>query len=176
MNYSRENYEIDYNRIPDSDNGRVNYFAPSIQSLKAAQEIVRRYEKRRRTAAKLNRQGRGTATSLSSGLGARATDNVVPFQSPVWTRPTSRIIYSRHASPPWPQPPAPRARQASHRTEVLRLSRYIGASRPSPVSALRPAICDGVEDVMLDPLAVMAIQGLAVVLGLSGLFALLTLF
>jgi len=29
---------------------------------------------------------------------------------------------------------------------------------------------------MLDPLAVMAIQGLAVVLGLSGLFALLTLF
>jgi len=40
---------------------------------------------------------------------------------------------------------------------------------------LHPEISDDVQSGMLDPFAVMAIQGLAVVLGLSSLFVLLTL-
>jgi len=173
--YSRDSYEIDYYRIPSSNNGRFDHFAPTIQSLKAAQDIVRRYEKRRHAATKLSRRARGAVATPLPALGGAASDNVIPFRAPIWTRPSSRLVYSRHTSAPHRLSPAPRARRASIQAEARRVSRYLRASAPSPLSAMDPAIGAGVQ---IDPLAgfvVMAVQGMAVILGLSGLLVLLTL-
>ncbi len=173
--YLQDNYEIEYYRIPSTNDSRISQFAPSVQSLKAAQDVVRRYEKRRRAAAKLVRQSRGPAAPLPSAVGDAVSDNIIPFRSPVWTRPSSRLVYSRHPSPPHPRSSAPHAKRASLQQEARRLSRYIRTSTAPPISALRPAMCDDVQSGMLDPFAVMAIQALAVVLGLGALLALLTL-
>lgn len=174
-NYSRHNYEIDYYRIPGSSNGRVDRFAPTIQSLRAAQDIVRRYENGRRTAAKTGRQSRVTFTAHNPALRAGVDDNVIAFRSPVWARPSSRLIYSRHPSPPSTRSPGARARRASIQAEAQRVSRDFRASTASPVRSATSDTFDAASNEMLDRIMVMAIQGLAVVLGLSGLLALLAM-
>lgn len=175
-NYSHDNYEIEFYRIPSTNNSRVDHFAPSIQSLKAAQDIVRRYEKRRRAATKLNRQIRGTAPLRSRAVKPAESDNVIAFRGPVWTRPSLRLVYSRHVSPPHDSPSqAPPARRGSLQREARTHSRYIWSAAPSPLEALRAASCDDLDSSLVQHVVVMAVQGLAVVLGLGGLLALLTL-
>ncbi len=174
-NYSRENYQIDYYRIQNSNNVRVDQFTPSIQSLKAAQDIVRRYEKRRRAAAKISRKSRGAFMHTSSASGAAVSDNIVPFRSPVWVRPSSRLFYSRHPTSPNTLSPAPHARRASIQAEARRVSHYLRAPTAKPINATGAAILDGVADETFDRFAVMAIQGLAIMLGLGALLALVTM-
>jgi len=174
--YSHDKYDIQYYRTPSSGAGQIDYFAPSLQSLKSAQDIIRRYEKKRRAEAKLSRQGRGARTTRAPTLGAAVSDNVIPFRSPVWTRPSSRLVYSRHASPPYTRSSSPYARRATLQQDARRLSRNIRALTSAPVSAFNPIIIEGVQRDMLGHFGVMAIQAAAVVLGLSCLLALLTLF
>jgi hypothetical protein len=173
-NYSQDNYAINYYRIPRSKSESIDHFAPSIQSLKAAQDIVRQYEKRQRATAKLNRQNRRAATAMPPARAA-IRDNVIPFHAPVWARPSSRLIYSRHISQPYSLSPAPRARRASLQSHARRLSRHIINSAPSPVDALNRVICDSDQSDMLQNVGLIAIQALAIVLGLGGLLVLLTL-
>jgi hypothetical protein len=173
--YTQDNYEIEYFRTPRSNNDRIDHFAPSLQSLKAAQDIVRQYEKRRRAAAKSNRPDRRAVTPLPSARGPVITDNIIPFHTPVWARPSSRLVYSRHASPAYPPSSAPRARRASLQSQSRRLSRHIRVITPSPVGASQRDVCDDAQSAMLQNIGLIAIQGLAVVLGLSGLLVLLTL-
>jgi len=174
-NYSRDNYDIEYYHVPHSNNVRIDYFAPSIQSLKAAQDMVRRHEQRRRAAAKLNRQSRGTLTHKPSAPGAAVSENVIPFRSPVWARPSSRLFYSRYSRSPHTLSPEPRARRASIQAEAQRVSRYLRAPIPKPINATGTAIFDGVADDTFGRFAVMAIQGLAIILGLGALLVLLTM-
>jgi len=173
-NYSRDNYEIEYYRIPLSNNVRADHFAPNIQSMKAAQDIVRRHEQRRRAAAKLNRQSRGTLTPTPSAPGATVSENVIPFRGPVWVRPSSRLLYSRYSRSSNTLSPVPRARRASIQAEAQRASR-LRAPTSKPINATGAAIFDDVADDTLDRFAVMAIQGLAVMLGLGGMLVLLTM-
>jgi len=173
--YSQDSYEIEYYRIPSRNRVRVDHFAPSIQSLQAAQDIVRRYEKGRRAAAIRDRQSRRTVASAPSAVGVAGGDNVIQFRSPVWARPSSRLVYSRHYSQPTPLSPSSRARRTSLQRDARRLSYSARGSTALPLDALNPVAFDDVQSDMLARFGVMAIQALAVVLGLSGLFVLLTL-
>jgi hypothetical protein len=136
---------------------------------------VRRYEKGRRAAAIRDRQSRRTVPPAPSSVSAAGSDNVIQFRSPIWARPSSRLVYSRHYSQPHPLSPSARARRASLQREARRLSRYDRASMASPVYALNPVAFGDVQSDMLTRFGVMAVQAMAVVLGLSGLFVLLTL-
>jgi len=171
---SRDHYEIDYYKTPNSNDNLTDQFAPSLESLKAAQAIVRRYEKRRRAAAKLSRPNRGAAVPQTA-VAAAISDNVIAFRSPVWARPSSTLVYSRHTSAPYTLSPAPHARRASLQGDVRRRARYDRISAPWPPSPLEPAINDGVQSDIFQNVGVMAIQAMAVALGLTGLLMLLLL-
>jgi len=175
ITYSRDNYDLGHYRIPSSNNLGIDQFSPSIQSLKAAQDIVRRHEKKRRAAAKLNRQRRGAFTPAPSALGAGASDNIIPLRSPLWARPSSRLFYSRHSTSPNTLSPAPRARRASIQAEARRVSHYLRAPTAKPINTTGAVILDGVAEDTFDRFAVMAIQALAIILGLGALLALLTM-
>ncbi len=173
--YSQDNHEVDYYSRSTSNDVRPDYFAPSIQSLKAAQDIVRRDEKARRAAANLTRQSRRTTAPRPSAVGAAGCDNIIQFRNPVWARPSSRLVYSRHYSPPYPSSPARRARRASLQRQTRRLSRYATGLTGKPLGALKTIALDDVQSDMLAHFGIMAIQATAVALGLGGLLVLLTL-
>ncbi len=172
--YSEDNQEMDWYRRSPSNNVRLDYFSPSIQSLKVAQDIVRRHEKGRRAAANLSHQSRGPTTPPPSSVDAAGGDNILQFRSPVWARPSSRLVYSRHYSPPDPLSHTPCARRASLQRRRRRLSRQARALTASPSGALNTVAFDDVQSDILAHFGVMAIQAMAVVLGLSGLLVLLT--
>jgi hypothetical protein len=174
--YSKENYEIEYYRTSSSDTNQTDHFAPSIESLKSAQDIIRRYEKERRAATKPNRRGRATVKALRPTLKAALGDNIIPFGNRVWARPSLRLSRSRHLWLPYTLSPASRARRAFLYTEARRGSRYVRPSTPSPMGSADPVVFRDVQTNMAERLSVMAIQGLAVALGFSGLLVLLTLF
>lgn len=177
-NYSQENYEIEYCWPTSSDANPTDYFGPSLQSLKSAQDIISRYEKKRRAVAERDRQNRGIgmASPTALDMGFAVGDNIVLIRSRVWARPSSRLSRSRHNSQPYTLSPATRARRVSPKREALRAARHLMASTPWPTSAAAPVIWDGVQSDLLERLGVMAVQGLAVILGFGGLLALLKLF
>jgi hypothetical protein len=170
-NSSQEKYGIINYRAPGVRASFSNDFMPSRQSLKSAQDIVRRSEKRRRAAA-LSRHGHRSGTVSSSAAGPARSDNVIPFHSPVWARPSARLVYSRHLAQPYALAPTPHARRASLQKEARRLSRHL---RASPFGAIDGVIFEGVSTDALEHFGVMAIQALAVILGMGALLVLLTL-
>jgi hypothetical protein len=170
---SQDNYDIEYFLTRTSNNGQVSHFAPTLQSLKSAHDIVRRHEKRRQAAAKA---GRRNALARGPALGGVVSDNIIPIHGHVWTRPSSRLIQSRRYSPAYDSlAHPPHARRASLQREARRLSRYVRVATPPSFGACSLARYDDVQDVALERFVVMAVQGLAIALGLSGLVVLLTL-
>ncbi len=171
----QEKYNIVYYRAQSAKASLLNDFAPSRQSLRAAHDIVRRSEKRRRAAAKLSRHSRVAVTSHSPALSVPVSDNIIAFNGPVWARPSSSPVYSRPRSSPYALSPAPHARRASLQRQARRLSRHVRASTSWSAAALGPGIIDGVEKEALEHFGVMAVQALVVILGMGALLALLTL-
>ncbi len=183
--YLKEDYAIDDHHFSGVDERQGDFFArsgeffaPSVESLKNAHDIVRRYERGRRSLERRTLKVRETVNNSPVVLDMviAVGDNIIPLRGRVWAGPSSRLSRPRHASPPYIPSPASRARRASMRRNALRASRYVTVSKLSPMVPMAPVIFDDVQSDMLERLGVMTIQGLAVVLGFLGLLALLRVF
>ncbi len=168
---SQDAFEIELYQLKSADTHLSDHFTPSLQSLRSAHEIIRRYNKKRRGL-----QRRRTVTASTPGLGVSIAvgENIIPLRSLGWPRPSSRLSRSRHYAPPYTQSPASRPRRASSQREAWRASRYVTTSGPSPIGSKDAVIVDGVHGDLLERLGVMAIQGLAVSFGLSGFLVVLS--
>jgi hypothetical protein len=165
----QQDYEIEYYQTLRSRRGRSDDFYPSIKCLKTAENIARHYEERRGGAAKRYRDTRdGIAT-----LGASVADNIVQFHSPDAAGASSTLRGQPYWTP-YRLSPAPRARRGARQSEARRGARSIRAA-PSPLAALKPVAFDDLQDEMWGGFGLLAVQALAVLFGLSGLLALLTL-
>jgi hypothetical protein len=176
--YSKENYAIDDHNFSSMDEYQGDFFAPTVESLKNAHDVVRRYERGRRSLERRNIQVRetGNTSPVVLDMMIAVGDNIIPLRGRVWAGPSSRIARSRHSSRPYILSPASRARRASTRRNALRASRYVTVAKLSRIVPADPVIFDDVQSDMLERLGVMAIQGLAVLLGFIGLLALLRVF
>jgi len=123
-------------------------------------------------AATRSPQSRVAWTAQTAAGDAVRNDNIIPFHSPVRARPSSRLVYARHLAQPYALAPTPHARRASLQKEARRHSRHL---RASPLGAMDAVIFDGVQADMLEHFGVMAIQALAVIVGMGALLVLLTL-
>ncbi len=162
----QQRYEIEYYHRLRSGRRQADYFAPSAHCLNTAENIARHYEDRRRGAATLYRDARGGIVALDASGG----DNIVQLHNPG----ASSTVRARLDWTPYRLSPAPRARRASRQSDARRGARYIRAT-PSPLAALKPVALDDLQDEMWQGFGLLAVQALAVLFGLSGLLALLTL-
>jgi len=172
---SHQSYGIKYYRALSSPENWTDDFAPSFQSLKSAQDIVNRYEQRRRAAARIARHRRGAVTAPLLHVGAFVRDNIIPFRGPAAGRASSKPLLSGPSSQTCVSSSPSYARRASLHRQVRGRSSDVRISAPSPIEALDTVRFDNLQSYALGHFGVMAIQALAVTFGLSALLVLLTL-
>jgi len=181
-NIYEHNYQLDYYRETTEDNHQTYQFVPDIRSIRAAHALIRRHEKKRRMMTKLARQARKTFSASRPTLEAAIAlgDNIIPIRRLGAPRPASRLAPSRYRPRPYARSPAAYDRSPSPQRQALRSSRYVAPQRLwSPgsenVRARDTDAFEGVTSEILSSIGFMALQGLAIALGLGAVLALLNL-